>query len=148
MKKKVSRNRISPEAWQQARLAHAAGAPLRKLAREMGIAECSMLTKAAREGWSQQAKAARQLAPMSLPPVSAIEAVERSMREDCDTFKIKSARAIAKAVSHAADLPAEELLERSGHISDLVGAGCKLHGIGGKDAPTVSVQVLNQRIVW
>jgi hypothetical protein len=56
----VSRKKISPEIWEQAKIAFASGSiGLRELARKMKIPQGTMTARASREGWTQNIAAAR-----------------------------------------------------------------------------------------
>jgi gluconate kinase len=56
----MSQSRISLETWEQVKIAYAAGAGLRELARRMNIPEGTVLAHAKRKGWTQQIQAAKQ----------------------------------------------------------------------------------------
>jgi hypothetical protein len=56
------RRKITDEIWQQVETAFAAGVVVREIARNMGIQEGSVLSRAKREGWTQQIQSAKTLA--------------------------------------------------------------------------------------
>ena|SRR5439155_18920132 len=55
------RRAISSETWQQIKTAYASGIGLREIARNMGIPEGTVLSRAKREGWTQQIESAKAL---------------------------------------------------------------------------------------
>ena len=75
------KNRISREAWEQARTAHAAGIGLRELARQMGIPIGTMLSRASREHWTQRIDEAKALArPETRGIVPTCDAAAQTMQ--------------------------------------------------------------------
>jgi uncharacterized protein YjcR len=50
----MGESRISRETWEQAKIAYAAGAGLREIARKMNIPEGTVLAHAQRKGWTRQ----------------------------------------------------------------------------------------------
>ena len=81
--KRTARRRISSEQWDQIKTAYASGIGLREIARNMGIAEGTVLARAKREGWTQQIRSAKTLANRedSVPAVTATEAVAITMQQ-------------------------------------------------------------------
>ena len=53
---------ITNETWQQIKTAHASGIGLRELARNAGVPEGTVLSRAKREGWMRQIQSAKALA--------------------------------------------------------------------------------------
>ena len=60
--KRTMRSRISADVWEQIRTAYASGIGLREIARNMGISEGTVLSRAKREGWTQGIQSAKALA--------------------------------------------------------------------------------------
>jgi DNA-binding NarL/FixJ family response regulator len=50
----MGESRISRETWEQVKIAYAAGAGLREIARKMNIPEGTVLAHAQRKGWTRQ----------------------------------------------------------------------------------------------
>ena len=65
------------------KIAYTSGIGLREIARNMGIAEGTVLARAKREGWTQQIRSAKTLANRedSVPAVTATEAVAITMQQ-------------------------------------------------------------------
>src|SRR5437867_13231812 len=57
--KRPVRKRISPECWEQIKTAYASGIGLREIARNMGIPEGTILSRAKREGWTREIQNAK-----------------------------------------------------------------------------------------
>lgn len=79
----TNRQRPNREAWSQLKAAYLAGAELRPLARAIGLAEGTVLSRASREKWADQRDAARaQVTALggSLEELSQSIAVEREQR--------------------------------------------------------------------
>jgi hypothetical protein len=62
----VNRNKISPEIWEQIKVAHAAGIGLREIARNMNIPAGTVLSHAKRKGLTQQIQTAKNEARLSV----------------------------------------------------------------------------------
>jgi uncharacterized protein YjcR len=76
------RRTITDETWEQVRTAYASGIGLREIARNMGISEGTVLSRAKREVWTQQIQSARTLAKREdVIAVTPVEAVAMTMRE-------------------------------------------------------------------
>lgn len=77
------RSRISAERWEQIKTAYASGVGLREIARNMGIAAGTILSRAKREGWSKQVDDAKALAKRddTSTAVTPFEAVSASMQQ-------------------------------------------------------------------
>lgn len=54
------RRMIHPSTWEQVKTAHASGIGLREIARNMGLAEGTVLARAKREGWTHQIQSVKQ----------------------------------------------------------------------------------------
>jgi uncharacterized protein YjcR len=71
--KRAVPRRVSSERWEQIKTAYASGIGLREIARNMGIPEGTILSRAKREGWSRQIQSAkavvkREDAPLAVTP--------------------------------------------------------------------------------
>ena len=75
--KRTVRSRISADVWEQIRTAYASGIGLRKIARNMGIPEGTVLAHAKREGWTREIENAKALVKRedASPAVKPMEAV-------------------------------------------------------------------------
>ena len=81
--KRIVRSRISADVWQQVKTAYASGIGLREIARNMGIAAGTILSRAKREGWTQQIQSIKALAKRddTSTIVTPFEAVSASMQQ-------------------------------------------------------------------
>jgi hypothetical protein len=77
------RRRITTETWVQIKTAYASGIGLRELARNAGIPEGTVLSRAKREGWTREIASAKALTKRenAAPAVSPVEAVAMSMQQ-------------------------------------------------------------------
>ena len=136
--------KISQSTWDGIRLGYLAGHGLRELARAAKLKEGTVTAYASRNGWAALRKKGRDIIVPDPAAVSPEEAISSVMAKNREKFQTGAARAITKAVTHAAELDPLEALGNSRRINDLVSAGCRLHGLGSGDAPQFAVQVLNQ----
>ena len=136
--------KISQSTWDGLRLGYLAGHyGLRELARAANLKEGTVTARACRENWAALRKKGRNIIVPDPTAITPEETVQNLMATHREKFQTGAARAITKAVTHAADLDPAAALESSRKIADLVGAGCRLHGLGSPETQ-VAVAVLNQ----
>jgi len=99
--KPTTRNRISSEDWEQIKTAYASGIGLREIARNMGIAEGTVLARAKRESWTQEIQNAKALATRESEAsiVTPVEAVAMSMQKRGERHLGRMANIVEKTAS-------------------------------------------------
>jgi hypothetical protein len=119
--KRAGRSRISADVWQQVKTAYASGIGLREVARNMGIPEGTILSRAKREGWTQQIQSAKALAKRedSAPAVTATEAVAITMQKRGERHVERMAGVSERAVDHIEAMDGPEILDSVDHIEKL-----------------------------
>jgi uncharacterized protein YjcR len=90
----MSERKISKETWEQVKIAYAAGAGLRDLARKMNIPEGTVLAHAKRKGWTRQIEAAkREARSTQSTAIMPFEALATTLNERKDkSFKLEQVR--------------------------------------------------------
>jgi len=98
------RGRISLECREQIKTAYASGIGLREIARNMGIPEGTVLSRAKREGWTREIQSAKALAKRedSAPAVTPVEAVVRTLSKRKDKSALHLSRYVVDASRNAA----------------------------------------------
>jgi hypothetical protein len=111
--KRVVRGRISSQRWEQIKTAYASGIGLREIARNMNIPEGTILSRAKREGWTQQIQSAKALAKRENPPaVRPIEAVAMTIQQRGERHVERMAGVSEKVVSHVESLEPGTILDK------------------------------------
>ena len=135
---------LPPETWQQIKTAFAAGVGLRQIARNMNIPTGTILSRAKREGWTQQIESAMALVKRedSTPAVAPFQAVAATLGELGETTRIAAARVHHRALTYAEILPAKELIQPSTSraVKNHVQAASLVHGWM-EQQPQTAVQV-------
>jgi uncharacterized protein YjcR len=100
----VMRRTITNSTWAEIRTAYASGIGLREIARNMGIPAGTILSRAKREGWTQQIQSAAALAKRenSAPAVTPVEAVARTLSKRKDKSALHLSRYVVDASRNAA----------------------------------------------
>jgi hypothetical protein len=99
----MGESRISRETWEQVKIAYAAGAGLRQIARKMNIPEGTVLAHAKRKVWTQQIEAAKQEAkPMQSNAITPMEALAVTLNERKDKTKLNLSKYVVDASERAA----------------------------------------------
>jgi hypothetical protein len=143
------RSKISPERWEQIKTAHASGIGLREIARNMGLAEGTVLARAKREGWTQQIQSAAALAKRedASLTVTPVEAVAMSMQQRGERHLGRMANIVEKTVPHVEAMEPGAILDRIDDVETLDKIGRRTFGISdAKDDPThwaVNIAILN-----
>ena len=99
----------------QIETAYASGIALREIARSMGIPPGTILSRAKREGWTQQIQSAKALVKReeTIPAVAPFQAVAATLGELGEASRIAAARVHNRVLTYAEILPAEELIKPS-----------------------------------
>ena len=110
----MSRKKVSPEIWEQARIAIASGSiGLRALARNMGIPEDTVLARAKREGWTKMIEAAKHATEGgqsgAITP-TVLQSVAASMQERAVRYTERMAGVSEKVPPHLESMEAAEIL--------------------------------------
>jgi uncharacterized protein YjcR len=106
------------ETWQQIKAGYAAGVGLREIARKMNVPEGTVLSRAKREGWTQQIKDAQAIALQSnaITPLQSIAAV---MQERGQRYRERVAGVSERVVGHVESMDPDEILSRSAQFEKI-----------------------------
>lgn len=112
---------IAKSTWAEIRTAYASGIGLREIARNMGIPEGTVLSRAKREGWTQQIQSAKALAKRedSALAVTPVEAVAMSMQQRGERHIERMAGVSERAVDHIETMNGPEILNSVDEIEKL-----------------------------
>ena len=115
------RGRISLECREQIKTAYASGIGLREIARNMGIPEGTILSRAKREGWTRQIESAKALAKREDTPlaVTPVQAVAASMQQRGERHVERMAGVSERGVDHVETMQGSEILARVDQIEKL-----------------------------
>jgi hypothetical protein len=115
------RGKISSERWEQIKTARASGIGLREIARNMGIPEGTILSRAKREGWTRQIESAKALAKREDTPlaVTPVQAVAASMQQRGERHVERMAGVSERGVDHVETMQGSEILARVDQIEKL-----------------------------
>jgi hypothetical protein len=95
--------RIPTETWEQVKIAYAAGAGLREIARRMSIPQGTVLAHAKRKGWTQQIQAAKQEAKLTQSnAVTPMQALATTLNERKDKSRLHLSKYVVDASERAA----------------------------------------------
>ena len=138
------RRKITNETWEQTKTAYASGIGLREIARNTGISAGTILSRAQREGWTQQIESAKALVKRedTTPAVAPFQAVAATLGELGETTRLSAARVHHRALTYAEILPAKELIQPSTSraVKNHVQAASLVHGWM-EQQPQTAVQV-------
>jgi hypothetical protein len=137
--KPTVRNRISSERWEQIKTAHASCIGLREIARNMGIPEGTILSRAKREGWTRQIQNAKALVKCeeTSTAVTPLEAVSASMQQRGERHIGRMANIVEKTVPHVEAMEPGAILDRVDDVETLDKIGRRTFGISDvKEDPT------------
>ena len=109
------RRHIEESTWAEIRMAYVSGIGLRELARNTGISAGTILSRAKREGWTQQIQSAKALVKRedTTPVVAPFQAVAATISDLGKATRIAAARVHHRALTYAEILPAKELIQPS-----------------------------------
>ena len=144
------RRAISETTWAVIRTAYASGIGLREIARNMGIAEGTVLARAKREGWTRQIESAKALAKReeTSTAVTPVQAVAASMQQRGERHLGRMANIVEKTVPHVEAMEPGAILDRIDDVETLDKIGRRAFGISdAKEDPTrwaVNIAILNR----
>jgi hypothetical protein len=143
--KQPMRTRIRPERWEQIKTAYASGIGLREIARSMDISEGTVLSRAKREGWTQQIQSAKALAKRedSALAVTPVEAVAMSMQQRGERHVNRMAGVSERAVDHIETMDGPEILNSVDRIEKLDKVARRTFGLNDNPYIGFSLNVLN-----
>src|SRR5207248_11250479 len=115
------RRMLTNQIWEQIKIPYASGLGLREIARNMGIPEGTVLSRAKREGWTREIQSAKALvkredAPLGVTPV---EAVAISMQKRGERHVERMAGVSERAVDHIETLTGREIVRSIDGIEKL-----------------------------
>jgi hypothetical protein len=115
------RRKIMNETWMQIETAYASGIGLREIARNMGIPEGTILSRAKREGWTREIQNAKALVKReeSALAVTPLEAVAATLAERGQRHLERMAGVSEKGVDHIETMDGPEILNSVDEIEKL-----------------------------
>ena len=130
------RSRISSDVWERTKTAYASGIGLREIARNMGIPEGTILSRAQREGWTREIQSAKALAKRedSAPAVTATEAVAITMQQRGERHLGRMASVSERGVDHVETMQGSEILARVDQIEKLDKVARRTFGLSDGDS--------------
>jgi hypothetical protein len=130
------RSRISSERRDQIKTAYASGIGLRAIARNMGIPEGTILSRAQREGWTREIQSAKALAKRedSAPAVTATEAVAITMQQRGERHLGRMAGVSERGVDHVEKMAGKEILTSIDEIEKLDKVARRTFGLSDDDS--------------
>src|SRR5437660_8240675 len=143
--KRTIRSRISPERWEQIKVAYVSGIGLREIARKMNIPEGTVLSRAKREGWTREIQSAKALAKRedSAPAITATEAVAITMQQRGERHRERMAGVSERAVDHIETMRGPEILNSVDEIEKLDKVARRTFGLNDAPLGGFSLNVLN-----
>jgi hypothetical protein len=106
------RNAISTEIWHQVKTAYAAGIGLREIARNMNMAEGTVLARAKREGWTAQIQTAKHEAqPLQSDAITPMQAVAITMQQRGHRHAERIAGVTDSVLPHLERMPPAAILD-------------------------------------
>jgi len=139
------RRTIANETWAEIRTAYASGIGLREIARNMGIPEGTILSRAKREGWTREIQNAKALAKREDAALATpIEAAAMSMQQRGERHIERMAGVSERGVDHIETMDGPEILNSVDEIEKLDKVARRTFGLR-DDNPYVgfSLNVLN-----
>jgi hypothetical protein len=131
------KRRIPGELWEQIKTVYASGIGLREIARNMGLAQGTVLARAKREGWTRQIQEAKAVA-LSVQQSSAITPMQSaalSMRQRGQRHLERMAGVSEKVVSHVETLEADTVLDRVDDVEKLDRIARRTYGLDEDQRP-------------
>jgi len=111
---------ITNATWAEIRTAYASGIGLREIARNMGIPEGSILSRAKREGWTREIQSAKALAKREdAVAVTPLEAVALSMQQRGERHIERMAGVSERGVDHIETMDGPGILNSVDEIEKL-----------------------------
>ena len=145
------RRTITNEAWEQMKTAYASGIGLRELARNAGVPEGTVLSRAKREAWTQQIESAKALAKREdALAATPVEAVAISMRQRAERHVERMAGVSERGVDHVETMDGPEILKSVDGIDKLDKIGRRTFGLEDGQTQTfnaiVNVDILDAQL--
>jgi hypothetical protein len=139
------RRKIATETWEQIKTAFASGIGLREIARNIGIPEGTVLSRAKREGLTRQIQNAKALAKREETPlaVTPVEAVTMSMQQRGERHVERMAGVSERAVDHIETMDGPEILNSVDRIEKLDKVARRTFGVNDNPYIGFSLNVLN-----
>ena len=147
-RKRTVRKSVSSASWEQIKTAHASGIGLREIARNMGLAEGTVLARAKREGWTRQIESSKALAKREDAPlaVTPVEAVAMSMQKRGERHIERMAGVSERGVDHIETMNGPQILNSVNQIEKLDSVARRTFGLsdGHSDGnnPVVNIALL------
>ena len=139
--KPTVRSRISPERWEQIKVAYVSGIGLREIARKMNIPEGTVLAHAKRNAWTQQIQVVTQQQSNAITPMQSVpQSIAAILGERKDRTKLGLSKYAAEAAEQAAEHPDKLLI--AGKVKDVA----SVHGTLWPQQPQTN-QILNLAIL-
>ncbi len=114
------RRTITNATWAEIRTAYASGIGLREIARNMNVPAGTILSRANREGWTQQIQSAKALTKREdAPVVTATEAVATSMHQRGQRHVERMAGVSERGVDHIETMDGPTILNSVDRIEKL-----------------------------
>jgi hypothetical protein len=139
---------ITNQTWEQMKTAYASGIGLRELARNAGVPEGTVLSRAKRERWTQQIQSAKALAKREdALAANPSEAAAMTLQERAERHLQRMAGISKRGVDHVETMDGPEILKSVDRIDKLDKIGRRTFGLD--DAETqahntlVNVNILN-----
>ena len=118
----MSQAGIPTQTWEQVKIAYAAGAGLRELARKMNIPEGTVLAHAKRKGWTRQIQAAKQQSVVQSNAIMPFEALAATLNERKDKSRLHLSKYVVDASERAAqskgNLEIAGQVQKVAHVHD------------------------------
>jgi hypothetical protein len=130
------RRTITTSTWAEIRTACASGIGLREIARNMNIPAGTILSRAKREGWTQEIQNAKALAKREdeASSVTTVEAAAMSIQKRGERHIERMAAVSERGVDHIETMDGHEILDRVEDIEKLDKVARRTFGISGSDA--------------
>ena len=120
------KRRLSREQWEQIKVAYAAGADLRELARNAGIPEGTVLARAKRDEWTQQIAQAKPIErpelardlvrPDAIDAITPLQSAAITMQQRWERYAEGMAGVSERVLPHLESPPPNELLDTARNV--------------------------------
>lgn len=129
------RRTIAKATWAEIRTAYASGIGLREIARNMGIPEGTILSRAKRESWTREIQSAKALAKrQDALAATPVEAVAMSMRQRGERHVERMAGVSEKVVSHVESLEPGTILDKIDKVEKADRVARRTYGLSDSDS--------------
>jgi hypothetical protein len=139
---------MTEEIWEQMKTAYASGIGLRELARNAGVPAGTVLSRAKRQGRTQQIQSAKALAKREdALTANPSEAAAMTMQERAERHVARMAGVSERGVDHIETMDGPEILKSVDRIDKLDKIGRRTLGLDGAETQAhnrlVNVNILN-----